>query len=299
MEAQTATMPRTTYRALDFQRLTLNLRSKPPTADLPDHRENFLSETYCNRGQALSHLSTPDQDPPELPNSHIPRLASRPALEQLRFGSLELALDRNSTHEALLSEKSTEARIFTDSDFPPLQQSPPTPSILVDSDFAGRRVTLPEVSQPRCYHRTSSAPTQDTRPRSRKPSLRSTRYRGTDIDNQSSRQASLAPIGTDASSSVDATTILARKDSILPPVEAQKRRVRNDMASAFPQMSGDARRHYPSGTTRYENRPPVNRATPCKNGPLCRKFQEGRIPCPNDFSWPLKLIVNRNMSVQS
>lgn len=48
---------------------------------------------------------------------------------------------------------------------------------------------------------------------------------------------------------------------------------RDDMASGFSQMSGDARRHW-SGN-RYENRPPVSRSTPCKNGPLCRKYQEG------------------------
>lgn len=286
MEGPSATMPRTKYRALDFQQLTLASRSTSPTSThSPERREAFWPDFsglkfLCNRGRASSHLFTSDQHPLELPVSYIPKPASRPVLEQLRFGSLELAFDTDSTNATPLPAKTAEARIFLESDFPPLQQSPPTPPIFVDSGFERRRATFSEAHQQRCLYRTSSAPISDSRTRSRKPTLRSTRYRDGGIDSQGTRQESLAPVGFDQSDSVDATVKHLRKDSILPPVEAEKRRFRNDMASAFPQMSGDARRHYPSGTPRYENRPPVNRATPCKNGPLCRKFQEGWTPCP-------------------
>ena len=54
---------------------------------------------------------------------------------------------------------------------------------------------------------------------------------------------------------------------------------RDDMATAFPRTSGDARR-YPSsssssGPHRLENRPPMSTVL-CRNGPQCRKFQEGQ-----------------------
>jgi len=70
---------------------------------------------------------------------------------------------------------------------------------------------------------------------------------------------------------------LLRVDSALDVESPLVYTARYDMASAFPQMSGDARRHFPSGPNRYENRAPVGRPTTCKNGPLCRKYQEGLI----------------------
>jgi hypothetical protein len=284
MEDISATMPPRTCRALDSQQLTFVLRSISPTSNSSDRRDSFFSESRCNRGRAFSHPFTSYQDPLQLPGCYTPKSAFRPALEQLRFGSLEHTSDTTSTHDSFPPEKTTEVQIFSDSDFPPLEQAPSTTSAIVDSSFAKRRVTLPEAQQKRSYVRTSSAPLQVTRTRSRKPTLRSIRYRDNEIDNQRSRQATLAPFEADDSIYIGATAHSSRKDSILPLVEAEKRRVRNDMASAFTQMSGDARRHYPSGTTRYENRPPVNRATPCKNGPLCRKSQEGLISCPLQLS---------------
>lgn len=54
----------------------------------------------------------------------------------------------------------------------------------------------------------------------------------------------------------------------------------NDMAAGFQRMSGDARR-YPSSsastTYRSENRAPMSNVL-CRNGPQCRKFQEGNYP---------------------
>jgi len=286
MEGSSATMPRMKYRTLDSQQLTLASRSTSSTPTNSSERHETLwpdfveSTLFFSRGQACSLLVSPEQQALELPETFVPRTASRPALEQLRFGSSELAHEQNSVSNALHSEKPTKTGIFLESDFPPLQQHSSTLPIIVDSGFEQRRVTLPEVQHQRYYRRTSSAPIPESRIRSRKPTLRSVRYRDGGLDSQSSQQESLAPVRTEDSSAVNATVKSSRKDSILTPVEAEQRRIRNDMASAFPQMSGDARRHYPSGTPRYENRPPVNRATPCKNGPLCRKFQEGRIPRP-------------------
>lgn len=49
-------------------------------------------------------------------------------------------------------------------------------------------------------------------------------------------------------------------------------------------MSGDARR-YPSGafSSRIENSRPMNTQL-CRNGPQCRKFQEGTCNFNHDFS---------------
>lgn len=283
MEHSSATMPRTRYRAPESQQLTLPFRSTSPTSSTSSERRetlwsDFTEPTFlCKRGRVRSQLFSPDQHTLELPNTYLPKTASRPALEQLRFGSSGLAHNINLADNPSLPEKSTDAGIFLESEFPPLQRHSSTLPIIVDSGFEKRRITQPEARHPQ---RISSAPVPDSRVRSRKPTLRSIRYRDGGLDSQSSQHASLAPIGTEESSSVDVTIKSSRKDSLLTPVEAEQRQIRNDMASAFSQMSGDARRHYPSGTPRYENRPPVNRATPCKNGPLCRKFQEGRIPFP-------------------
>lgn len=48
----------------------------------------------------------------------------------------------------------------------------------------------------------------------------------------------------------------------------------DDMAAGFQRMSGDARRYPSSNFNRTENRPPMNNVL-CRNGPQCRKFQEG------------------------
>lgn len=284
MERPSATMPRREYRALDPQQLTLPSRSTSPSSSNSSERREtlwpgFTESTFLyRRGRVRSQLFSPGQHPLELPNTYLPKTASRPALEQLRFGSSELARDTNPVNEFSSAEKPTEAGIFLESDFPPLQRHSSALPIIVDSGFEQRRITPPEARHHRCSRRIYSAPISDYRTRSRKPTLRSIRYRDGALDSQSSQHATLAPIGVEGPDSVDATTKTSRKDSILTQIEAEQRRIRNDMASAFTQMSGDARRHYPSGTPRYENRPPVNRATPCKNGPLCRKFQEGRTP---------------------
>jgi hypothetical protein len=287
MERLSATMPRREYRALDSQQLTLPSRSTSPTSssNSSERRETLWSDFteskfLCRRGRVRSELFSPDQHSLELPNTCLPKTASRPALEKLRFGSSEIIRDTNPANDDSFTEKPTEDGIFSESDFPPLQRHSSTLPVIVDSGFEQRRITPPEAHYRRCSLKVSSAPVPDLRIRSRKPTLRSIRHRDGGPDNQRSQHASPAPVGIDEPKSVDVITKTSRKDSILTPIEADQRRVRNDMASAFTQMSGDARRHYPSGTPRYENRPPVNRATPCKNGPLCRKFQEGRIPYP-------------------
>lgn len=280
MEDSSATMPRTKYHALDIQQLTLPSRSTLPIICAPERRDSLFSDSCCNRGQAFPYRFTSEQDPLEFPNSCLPKAASRRALEQLRFGSLQLVTNGSNANGLLPPEKLTETRIFEDSDFPPLQRSPSTLSNTVESASERRRVTSPEILQQHRSYRTSSAPICNPQSRSRKPTLRSIRYRGGELDLQSISNATLASDDIPKSDSARPTVESFRKDSVFIPVEAEKRRARNDMASAFPQMSGDARRHYPSGAARYENRPPVNRTTPCKNGPLCRKFQEGWILCP-------------------
>lgn len=280
MEGLSATMPRTKYHALDSQQLTSAPRSTSSVICAPERRDSLFSDSCCDRGPASPHRFTSERNPLELPNSYFPKTASRRALEQLSFGSLQLVTDRNTTDEVSLPEKPAETRIFVESDFPPLQRSPPTPSNIVESVPERRSVTSPQLSQQRRPYRTSSVPNCDHQIRSRKPTSRSIRYRDGEIDVQNISKANLASDDTQKSNLVRPTAESSRKDSVFIPVEVEKRRVRNDMASAFPQMSGDARRHYPSGAARYENRPPVNRATPCKNGPLCRKFQEGWILFP-------------------
>ena len=56
--------------------------------------------------------------------------------------------------------------------------------------------------------------------------------------------------------------------------ESEHNSCRNDMAAGFQRMSGDARRYPSSNLNRSENRPPMNNVL-CRNGPQCRKFQEG------------------------
>lgn len=59
----------------------------------------------------------------------------------------------------------------------------------------------------------------------------------------------------------------------------------NDMAAGFPRASGDARRHPSSSfnnshnNNRYENQRPMSGQL-CRNGPQCRKYQEGELVTP-------------------
>lgn len=57
-------------------------------------------------------------------------------------------------------------------------------------------------------------------------------------------------------------------------VEEAPAECRDDMATGYQRMSGDARRYPSSNSGRNENRPPMNNVL-CRNGPQCRKFQEG------------------------
>ncbi len=53
----------------------------------------------------------------------------------------------------------------------------------------------------------------------------------------------------------------------------------NDMAAVFPMQSGDARRHTSAShrNSRFENQRPMSNQL-CRNGPQCRKYQEGTGP---------------------
>lgn len=60
------------------------------------------------------------------------------------------------------------------------------------------------------------------------------------------------------------------------PVTPRSRQCSDDMATGFQRVSGDARRYPSSNFTRVENRPPMSTVL-CRNGPQCRKFQEGQV----------------------
>lgn len=75
----------------------------------------------------------------------------------------------------------------------------------------------------------------------------------------------------------------------------------NDMAAAFQRMSGDARRYPSSNYSRPENRPPMSNVL-CRNGPQCRKFQEGDsdfIGLKNDADLQLTGTCNFNHDFSS
>ena len=59
-----------------------------------------------------------------------------------------------------------------------------------------------------------------------------------------------------------------------PPVSTRQLMSSNDMAAGFQRTSGDARRYITTNPVRTENRPPMNGVL-CRNGPQCRKYQEG------------------------
>lgn len=298
MEASDATMPRKKYLALDLQQLTSTSRSSSTSASSPISGEFLFSGALCCRDRTLSEPSKTASQALQLPPTCIPRKSSREALELLRFGSLDLVVEPTPKRRPS-PDKLHKPIIFVESDFPPLRHVSSPLEGLVDNSCVTRSVTLPESFQQRQSRKSATASLRDIEIRSRKPTARSARYRDKEVGFQRARSTASTPAQFDDSNYSQDTTTYFRRDSLAVPVESGKRRVRNDMASAFPQMSGDARRHYPSGSTRYENRAPVNRATPCKNGPLCRKFQEGRILCPLYIcTRTLRLIMIRNMPVQ-
>lgn len=93
----------------------------------------------------------------------------------------------------------------------------------------------------------------------------------------STRQDSLTRIATSPVSSNwhDRSILGATHTSAQQATLATTRPISSDdMAAGFQRISGDARK-YPSSThSRTENRPPMSNVL-CRNGPQCRKFQEG------------------------
>ncbi|CAK4030109.1 related to PAB-dependent poly(A)-specific ribonuclease subunit pan3 [Lecanosticta acicola] len=67
----------------------------------------------------------------------------------------------------------------------------------------------------------------------------------------------------------------------------------DDMANASFRMSGDGRR-----SNRYENRPPASSIL-CRNGPQCRKYQEGTCNYNHDFGNSMALNGANNISKKS
>ena len=69
-------------------------------------------------------------------------------------------------------------------------------------------------------------------------------------------------------------TTYGRSDRL--PVQPVTRQRSDDMAAGFQRVSGDARRYPSSSFNRIENRTPMSTIL-CRNGPQCRKFQEGQV----------------------
>lgn len=280
-DTSTATMPRKKYRALDLQQLTLPSRSTTSpfynTSDAPARHDSFSSQSA---GDRLQKLLDPGSSPPlELPDTCILTSSSRRALELLRFGSLSTsASSTSSKNEGLSLEHSPRLPFLLDTDFPPLNRSSSNLRDSVDDSLETRLVTSPERLQRSRSLEPISYSFLNPRTRSWRASpLQTVSLEREEVDPQPTCNSDPVEPTTRFLAEYQATTALKGQRRVF--TEPGDRRGRNDMASAFPQMSGDARRHYPSGSNRYENRPPVNRQTPCKNGPLCRKFQEGSLLC--------------------
>lgn len=276
-------MPRRKYRALDLQQLTSPFKLRSTSSYHPpnflDRRDSFFSEqTTCKHPPSPPKTSTPGGESLELPDSCILRPSSRQALELLRFGSSTPSVNLITTSESLSTEHSYRPRIFLESDFPPLSQGS-SRSDSIDNRAQRRCVTLPEPSQHNQLYEDSASisdfDTRSERTATTEPTPYSESYSGSEHSLQINSKPAFTAVESARRLSARFRHKFTRRDSTPNSTESGKYWCRNDMASAFPQMSGDARRHYQSGSTRFENRPPVNRQTPCKNGPLCRKFQEG------------------------
>ncbi|WPH03530.1 PAB-dependent poly(A)-specific ribonuclease subunit pan3 [Acrodontium crateriforme] len=88
---------------------------------------------------------------------------------------------------------------------------------------------------------------------------------------------------SDLSSSIESPSADPRRDSL--DVLCDFLPSRNDMAAGFQRISGDARRYSPqssNNSSRFETRPSMNH-TLCRNGPQCRKYQEGTCNYNHDF----------------
>lgn len=281
-------MPRKRYRALDLQQLTSPQRSRSLSYHARDQLERSDSLLSEDRNSALVNPSSVDSESLKLPNTCILGPSSRQALEQLRFGSASKAIEPTAVKLRPSLVKPLEPRIFLESEFPPLSQSLSDPP---DTAYQRRCVTSPELEHQLCSllsTSTSSCWTSDTCSDGAVPFDLISHP----ADLHIAQSPPQNPVESTEQPPVHCRDTLARKELRAVSADSAKHSFRNDMASAFPQMSGDARRHYPSGSNRYENRPPVNRQTSCKNGPLCRKYQEGRLmrscidPC-----WPRSSFV--------
>lgn len=271
------------YRALDLQQLTLSSRSSSPfyKSDTSGRRDSFSSQTT---GDRIRGLLNPGSSPPlELPDSCILTSSSRQALEILQFGSSSTSTRSAPETERHSLEKSPKLSVLLESDFPPLKPTSLKLVNPVETSFTRRCITSPVRLQRSKSLEPPSSSVRDLQPRSGYTSpLEYISNRQGGANQQPDKDSHPANCESRLPSHHQAK-IASCKVSRRVYTEPGDRLGRNDMASAFPQMSGDARRHYSSGSNRYENRPPVNRQTPCKNGPLCRKFQEGSLMCPHQL----------------
>ncbi|KAM0713616.1 hypothetical protein Q7P37_010578 [Cladosporium fusiforme] len=280
-------MPRKKYRTLDLQQLTVSSRSTSPyynASDTSGRRDSFSSQTTSDR---IRGPLDPGPSPPlELPDSCILTSSSRQALEVLRFGSSSTSAYSTSRNERPSLEQSPKLRILLESDFPPLKPTSLHLSNFVDGDSERRCVTSPEPLQ---RSKSLEPPTnliQDHQAPSRHSSpLQYVSDRHGGSNSQPDRDS--RPTRSDTRLVTRFQNNPARKVTRRVFTEPGDRRGRNDMASAFPQMSGDARRHYPSGSTRYENRPPGR----AHSTMTFHHLSPQQMDSPRSYISPLRLVA--------
>jgi hypothetical protein len=268
-----ANMPRKKYKAIDL--LTVPTRTPADSAWSPAQHDSRLftfnvGPSSRDRGQPPP--PTPGEDPQEPSALGPPRDNPRGLLHYLQFGGSqpELKIPQPATSFSSL-EDTPAIYISLDSDFPPLHDTNTKP---------GRHDSEPS---PRRCVTTSQVPLWLFGNESLHHSVWSTGSRNLDKAPSDTDLSCIDSFGTQfvsefGASGTDSWPVdqhSTRRDTKLDFTDTGVPTDRHDMAAAYAPMSGDARRHYPAGSNRYENRAPVNRQTTCKNGPLCRKYQEG------------------------
>lgn len=275
-----ATMPRKKYRPVDMRELTKVSRKPDPSLGLPTETSNRRAFTF-NSGPS-SRNRRPQPLAPGEGGEFGPLLSTIvPTYLQISHDHLgperaEASLELEPRH-LYSSLGDPPPCVFLESDFPPLPASDNESIVAISTRQQRRSVTLPEPLEGLGTGDPPRSSLWSWASRSERPaSPESTVSRLSAVGNRPSSEPGPNETEWVSEGFPDYFARLLRKDSALDVLEPVVYTARHAMASAYPQMSGDARRHFSSGPHRYENRAPV-RPTTCKNGPLCRKYQEGLI----------------------
>lgn len=268
-------MPRKKYRPVHMRELTTVSRVSWGHPTKASYRRAFtFNSGPSSRERRSQHLLTPEDAAfGPLPSTVAPAY-TQASLDQFELKLTQASLESEPRH-LYPSFGDPPPCIFLESDFPPLPASY-CESVVGNSRKQQRRsVTLPEpllgVGSEVPHQRPWSWASRSERPASPEST---TSGLGAVVHRTVSEPC---PDETKWPSAElpDCFARSVQVDSALDVEEPVVYTARYAMASAYPQMSGDARRHFSSGPNRYENRAPVGRPTTCKNGPLCRKYQEG------------------------